>query len=203
MKHLFFIVTFLSFSFYSYSQNGTQLIEAFSKSYQMEAQSNFDAAIKALQTYYSEKSYELNLRLGWLQYLKGDFFQSEKYYQKATQLMPYSVEAKLGYALPVKAMGNWTKAISTYEDVLKIDPKNTLAHYHLGAIYYELKNYEKAYKHTEVVVNLYPFDHDSVVLFAWIHLQIGQSGKAKVLFQKALMIIPGSESAKAGLAMLQ
>ncbi len=203
MKKIFLISIFLAFYHIGYSQNGTTLIKAFSKSYEMESASNFEAAIQALKPYYSEKSYELNLRLGWLYYLNADYFQSEKHYQKAMQLMPYAVEAKLGYALPVAAMGNLSKAEATYKEILKIDPQNTFANYHLGGMYYEWKNYEKAYQHTEKVVNLYPFDHDSVVLFAWIHLQMGQTGKAKVLFEKALMIIPGSESAKTGLEMVQ
>lgn len=203
MKKVFLIGMFLALHFISFSQNGTALINAFSKSYEMEAAGNFAGAIQALNAYYSDKSYELNLRLGWLYYLSADFDRSEKRYKTAIQLMPYAIEAKLGYALPVAAMGNLSKAEETYKEILKIDPQNTFANYHLGAIYYEWKNYEKAFQHTEKVVNLYPFDHDSVVLFAWIHLQMGQTGKAKVLFEKALMIIPGSESAKAGLNMLQ
>jgi tetratricopeptide (TPR) repeat protein len=186
-----------------YTQNSTELINAFSQSYQLEGEGKFEEAIQALQPFPSGESYEINLRMGWLFYNKGDYFTAEKHYKAAMELMPYAIEARFGYVLPVAAMGNWTLVENTYKEILKIDPQNTLANYRLGAIYYERKNYEQAYKHVERVVNLYPFDYDSVVLFAWINFQRGSVGKAKVLFEKALMIMPGAESAKEGLKMLQ
>ena len=87
--------------------------------------------------------------------------------------------------------------------MLKIDPQSTLANYRLGSIYYGRKEYSKAEKYLTKVVNLYPFDYDSVVLLAWTLLQTGQNGKAKELFYKALMYNPDSDSAKEGLKLLK
>lgn len=185
------------------AQNGSSLIQAFSTSYDQEAEGNYDEAIAPLKSLYRENSYELNLRLGWLYYLKGDYIQSKNFYAKAMTAMPYAIEAKLGYVLPEAAMGNWNRVVEVYEEILKIDPKNTLVNYRLGAIYYERKEYEKAYKYTELVVNLYPFDYDSVVLLAWINLQTGNTSRAKALFHKALMVYPESDSAKEGLKLIK
>ena len=96
------------------------VIKAFSKSYTSEAIPDYAQAIKDLQDVYSADSYELNLRLGWLNYKAGNNDESMKYYQIAIDLMPYSFEAKLGYNLPASAAELWDKVIENYKDILKI-----------------------------------------------------------------------------------
>lgn len=176
---------------------------AFQKSYEQEADSNLAGAITALEAVYREDSYELNLRLGWLQYWRGDHPRSVTLYRQAVTLMPYALEAKFGLILPLAALGSWDEVIGLYQEILRIDPKNSVANYRLGAIYYERKQYEAAFKHIELVVNLYPFDYDSVVLFGWINLQMGRTSKAKALFQKALLVLPEGELATLGLQALK
>jgi hypothetical protein len=52
-------------------------------------------------------------------------------------------------------------------------------------------------------VNLYPFDYDGTIMFAWTNLKILKLREAKLLFQKALLIKPGDSSALEGLASIQ
>lgn len=203
MKHIIFLFGLWVLATSLPAQQNTEaLIQAFSTSYAKEQAGDLDEAIEALQAHYQENSYELNLRLGWLQYNKGDHPRSKTFYRKAMQLRPYAIEAKFGFVLPESALGNWTIVEETYQEILKIDPHNTKAHYWLGALYYEQKKYDEAYKQVEVVVNLYPFDYDATLLFGWINLQLGNIAKAKVLFQKALIIVPSSASAREGLSLL-
>jgi len=180
-----------------------QNIEVFSESYSLEAVGNYAKAIEEIESIYDENSYEINLRLGWLYYNLGNYFESKNKYQKAVELMPYSIEAKLGLVLPVSAMGNWNDVIKTYEKVLEIDPQNTLVNYRMGAIHYERKEYEKALSYCEKTVNLYPFDYDSVVLLGWINYQMGNLREAKVLFQKSMLIKPRNQSAEYGLSLIK
>lgn len=172
------------------SQNHQALQKAFVTSYAAEADSNYQAAIAPLQALYRADNYEINLRLGWLHYLNGQYDQSKNYYKRAIELMPYAIQSKFGYAFPLAALGNWDELISVYQDILKIVPQNNLAHYYLGSIYYERQQYEEAYRHAEVVVNLYPFDYDALVLFGWVQLKMGNAAKARALFEKALLILP-------------
>jgi tetratricopeptide (TPR) repeat protein len=192
----------LLFPMFCFSQV-EQHIEAFSESYALEAVGNFAKGIQEIENIYDENSYEMNLRLGWLYYNLGNYFESKNKYQKAVDLMPYSIEAKLGYVLPVSAMGNWNDVIKTYENVLEIDAQNTLVNYRMGAIYYERKDYEKALSYCEKTVNLYPFDYDSVVLLGWINYQMGNLREAKVLFQKSMLIKPNNQSAEYGLSLIK
>jgi tetratricopeptide (TPR) repeat protein len=177
--------------------------DAFATSYALQDKADYSGAITALKAVYDESSYEINVRLGWLNYLGGFFTESTAYYQKAIKLKPYAIEPKLGYTYPAGAMGNWEQVISQYLDILKIDPQNTTANYRLGSIYYGKLDYTSAEKYLEKVVNLYPFDYDSSILYAWTNLKLGKSREAQVLFHKVLMMKPNDSSALEGMGLIK
>lgn len=181
----------------SHAQNG--LISTFKKSYELEKEGEYKKAIDELKKVYDAKSYEINLRLGWLNYQAGVFTESVAHYQKALNLMPYSEEAKFGLILPQAAVGKWDEVISLYKKILATSPNNTIANYRLGLIYYGKKQYDTAFKHFEKVVNLYPFHYDGLIMLAWTNLQMGKTREAKVLFNKVLLYSPDDKSAKDGL----
>jgi tetratricopeptide (TPR) repeat protein len=200
----FAISLFICISLAVFSQtNQATLQAAFSKSYQYESRGNFTDAITTLKAVYQEDSYEINVRLGWVTYLAGLFTESSAYYQKAIALKPYSIEAKLGFANPASALGNWDQVIAQYNEILTIDPQNTTTNYRMGSIYYGRKDYSKAEKYLEKVVNLYPFDYDSNILFAWTNLKLGKLREASVLFNKVLLIKPADASAIEGLGLIK
>ncbi len=198
------LLTVLIFSVYlSISQDQVKLITAFSDSYAKEKEGKYAEAVNVLKAYYNANSYEINLRLGWLTYMQGQFTESMGYYNKAIELMPYAIEPRLGIALPASAMGNWDLVISNYNKILSIDPNNTQTLYRMGIISYERKDYKLAYQYLEKVVNLYPWDHDSVLMFAWTNLRLGKTREAKTLFNKALLFNPEDVSAKEGLGLIK
>lgn len=177
--------------------------DAFQKSYIQEATGEYSGAINSLKSVYDEKSYEINLRLGWLTYLSGSFTEAKAYYQNAINLMPYAVEPRLGLVYPVSAMGNWSEVIAQYEKILEITPNYSLVLHRLGLIYYGRNEFEKALKYFEKVVNLFPFDYDGLTMLAWTHFKLNNTREAKVLFQKALLNTPGGTSALEGLQLLK
>ena len=178
------------------------LISAFRVSYEAESRGEIQQAIDPLQQLYDPASYELNLRLGWLHYQKGSMDESIRLYRRAVELRPYAVEPKLGLAYPYSAMAMWDEIISLYENILTIDPQNSLINYRLGLIYYNRGQYERAHPFIEKVVNLYPFDYDSLLLFAWNNLMLQRTREARVLFEKVLLTHPDDESARRGLELV-
>jgi tetratricopeptide (TPR) repeat protein len=184
-------------------QDFNAIRDAFQKSYIQEATGEYSGAINSLKSVYDEKSYELNLRLGWLTYLSGSFTEAKAYYQNAVNLMPYAVEPRLGLVYPVSAMGNWSEVIAQYEKILEIVPNYSLVLHRLGLIYYGRNEFEKALKYFEKVVNLFPFDYDGLTMLAWTHFKLNNTREAKVLFQKALLNTPGGSSALEGLQLLK
>ena len=196
------LLTILLFSIIiSKSQDYTKLTTAFSESYTKEKAGKYADAAAPLKANYDEKSYEINLRLGWLMYLQGQFNESLGFYNKTIDLMPYAIEPRLGIVFPASAMGNWDLVISNYNKILSIDPNNALTLYRMGVISYERKDYKQSYQYLEKVVNLYPWDFDSVLMFAWVNLKLGKTREAKILFSKALLYNPDDASAKEGLSL--
>ena len=183
-------------------QSFTETKDAFQQSYIQEATGEVGAAINSLKAVYSEKSYEINLRLGWLSYQAGSFSESLAFYNKAIDLMPYAIEPRFGIVYPGAAMGNWTMVINQYEKILDISPNNSIAMHRLGLIFYGKEDYESAKKYFEKVANLFPFDYDALTMLGWTYLKLNNIREARVLFQKALLHTPGGTSAEEGLDLL-
>jgi len=202
-RFMLLIALFAGSCFSLQSQDLSAMKDAFENSYTYETNKEYAKAIAEILAVYDASSYEANIRLGWLYYENGSYTTSAQYYVKAATLMPYSIEARLGYVLPQKALGNWSLVKAAYESILKIDPMNSYANYNMGLINYNNKEYLLAYAYLEKVANMYPFDYDITVLFAWTNYQLGKLREAKVLFTKAMLIYPDDESATEGLSLIK
>lgn len=198
------LVAFLAASLSLSAQtNQEKLQEAFKNSISYESKGDYTNAIKQIKDLYDANSYEINLRLGWLNYSNGNFTESMTYYQKALQLQPMSEEARMGYVLPASAAGNWDTVLREYLEILKTNPYNTTVLYRVGLIYYGKEQFSQAYSYLEKVVNLYPFSYDGLLMFAWTNLKLGKNREAKVLFNKVLLLSPDDASAKEGLSLIK
>lgn len=203
MKRIKLLTNFLFFVLVLNAQDYSKLTMAFSDSYAKEKAGKYQEAVNTLKTIYEAGSYEINLRLGWLSYLQGQFSESLGYYSKATDIMPYAIEPRLGLVLPASSLGNWELVIAQYNKILAIDPNNTITLYRMGLISYDKKDYNQAYKYFEKVVNLYPFDYQSVLMLGWTNYKLGKLREAKILFNKALLYSPEDASAKEGLSLVK
>ena len=177
--------------------------KAFAQSYIYEKEEQYVKAIQAIEAVLDDKSYAHNLRLAWLHYLQSNFQKSKTYYQTATRIMPLSIEARLGIVYPLSAMDTWGEVVEIYKEILKIDPQNTVVNYRLGSIFYAQEQYDKAFDYLEKVVNLYPFDYDGLILFAWCNLKLSKLKEAKSLFQTVLLLSPEDISAREGLTLIK
>jgi tetratricopeptide (TPR) repeat protein len=179
------------------------LEDAFYQSYGLEKDARYADAANTLKQVYEEKSYELNLRLGYLCYMAKDYVSSESYYEKAVNLKPFAIEAKMGWVLPLSVANKWDKIVDIYNDILKIDPQNSAVNYRMGVINYNKGNYKEAVKYMDKVVSMYPFNYDGLLMQAWIKLKLNETEEAKSLFNKVLLLSPGDKSAKDGLALIK
>ena len=202
MKRFMLIFSFLYCSFIAFPQEFQKDMEAFRESIQLEKDGEYADAAAILKKSYKKDSYEYNLRLGWLDYLSGQYTESTTFYQKALTLKPMSIEARNGIVYPLIALGKTNEASKIYLEILDISPNETNANYRLGLIYYQQQKYKEAEKHLNRIINIYPFDYDTLVLLAWNYFQMGKSNEAKILFQKALLFKPDDESATQGLKLV-
>jgi tetratricopeptide (TPR) repeat protein len=201
IKHTFIILLIATGS--NVLAQTQDVIQAFSKSYDYEKKADYTNAITAIKGVYDKSSYEINLRLGWLSYEAAQYKESASYYQIAEDIMPLSIEAKLGYAYPAAALGKTDDVIAIYQKILEGDPQNSTVNYKLGYMYYNKKDYQSALKYFEKVVNLYPFNYDGLLMYAWTNYQLGKTREAQVLFNKVLMLSPDDKLATQGLSLIK
>ncbi len=173
----------------------SEVVDAFSKSYMHESSGAYEKAIQAIETIYDANSYPMNLRIGWLHYVNGNLRQSETYYQQAFVLAPGSVEALQGYVLPLAAGEKWQEVIAAYQQILMIDPKNTVVNYRLAVIYTEQKEYDLAYPFAKKITALYPFNYDGQLLLAKIEIGRGNIMEAKSALMICLQFNPAAREA--------
>ena len=197
------IIVFMLIPATIFSQSQDSIINAFQESYVLESDGHYSRAAESLRKVYLADSYEINLRLGWLVYQAGNMTESISYYNRTITLKPYAIEARFGIALPYSAQGRWDDVLVQYNRILEVDPQNSIANYRLGLIFYNRAQYERAEPYLEKVVNLYPFDYDSLLLFAWVKFQLGKTREARVLFNKVLMHTPKDPSALEGLSLIK
>ena len=184
----------------TFGQSGPAMQKAFKDSYTDEYRKNYPASIADITPYYAESNYEINLRLGWLNFLNKNYVASQNYYAKAVELKPNALEAKFGYIKPLALLAIWNKVLDQYNAILKIDPQNTQANYWTGVIYYNRKQFDMAAKYFSKVVSLYPFDYDGNQMLGWSMLMAGKKPEAKAYFDKALLIKPDDASCLDGLS---
>jgi len=203
LKTQFFAI-FMLLTFQSFSQISDALQQkAYASSYQAEYKQDYNGAIQTIKSVYQENSYEDNLRLGWLNYLSGNFSSSQTYYTKAVNLKPASVEARLGLVKPLSYLESWDLVIKQYQEILKLDPGSYQANYWSGVIHYNRKQYDIAVKFFEKVVNLHPFDYDASHMLAWTYYFMKKTAEARIMFNKALLIRPSDPSASQGLGLIK
>jgi tetratricopeptide (TPR) repeat protein len=181
----------------------TAIKAAFESSYIYEKGAQYQLAINKLKAVYDANSYELNLRLGYVCYEAALYREAERYYKKAIDLKPNSIEAKLGLVYPLAALTSWDTVRMQYEAIIKIDPNNSTANYRLGLVYYYKADYKTALPYFEKVNTLYPFDYDNNLMYAWTNLKLGNKVLAKTLFNTALMYKPNDASAMEGLKAIK
>jgi tetratricopeptide (TPR) repeat protein len=180
-------------------QDNSKINEAFAKSFKAEQSGSYAEGAIELKAVYREDSYPINVRIGWLLFLSKQYTESVKYYDRAINLKPYGIEARFGMIKACNALESWDRVKEQYEAILKIDSQNTTALYWLGVLLYNRKEYDQAAKNFEKIVNLYPMDYGSVIMLAWTKLYMGKKSDARVLFEHALLLSPGDQSALSGL----
>jgi tetratricopeptide (TPR) repeat protein len=108
----------------------------------------------------------------------------------------------------LEARGDRAGALSAYEEALRVNPTDVITMTGLGRLYFSAGDWEKARKIYQSLV-LQNIDSDAGVtkgevywVLGKIHIELGQSPKAKSMFQRGLEIEPQNQKLKEALASL-
>jgi tetratricopeptide (TPR) repeat protein len=83
--------------------------------------------------------------------------------EKSIQLNPHSVESKFNMAyLLSEVIGKKREGYEIYQEILKIDPNNTLALRNAGILSYKLKDFARTKVYLGRYLTLVPYDSERI-----------------------------------------
>ncbi len=182
-----------------------QIRQAYLNSYRYEKSQNYADSIKAISAVVTAypQGYTVNLRLGWLYYLNGDYANSRQHYLVTIKVAPNSIEAKLGYTLPLMAQERHESTESVCRQILMVDSSNFLANLRLA---YSLRMQKKFEVVEEVVVRMlgvYPTNVSLLTELGLTRVAQGRPVEAKSIFKDILILDPENVTAKVQMTVLE
>ena len=168
-------------------------MDPWTESYRLEALTQYDSAAKSIEKVISDnpKNEFAILRHGWLNYLRGSHNESIRDYQKALDLNPGSLDARLGLMLPLIAQRRWREVASHADKVLKVAPWNYYAHVRLMISEEGEKKWDTLAKHAQKVNQRYPSDATVLVYLARANDWLKNDKEARQAYEKVLERFPG------------
>lgn len=137
-----------------------EIRSCYTNSYRYEKSQSYADAIKAiapvLRAY--PQTYTVNLRLGYLYYLSGNYANSVQCYDVAIKAAPKSLEPLLGKLLPLLAQQRYSDAEELANQVLIKDPANYYANLRLAYALRYQKKFDQAVDICNRMLPLYPSD---------------------------------------------
>jgi tetratricopeptide (TPR) repeat protein len=175
-----------------------EIRDAYHKSYRYEKAQNYEDAIKAITPVIVAypQGYTVNLRFGWLYYLSGNYANSKVYYQAAIKSAPASIEAKLGYTLPLLAQERYDETETITRQVLRIDASNYYASLRLAFSLRMQKKYDAAEEVLNRILPLYPTDVKFLAELGLVKVAQEQREAARRIFADVLTLDPENVVAK-------
>ncbi len=166
-------------------------------SYNYEKIGDYKDAIRVLIPLYNKypNGYTINLRLGWLFYLNKNYENSIKHYQKASLILPYSIEPKLGLMRVYLIIEKYNKILNIGDVILKVDYYNYYANYYIIEALIQKKEYKTALKITNKMLALYPTSVLFLVELGKIYNVLDKI-KANKIFNNVLILDPNNIIAK-------
>jgi|WetSurMetagenome_2_1015567.scaffolds.fasta_scaffold63249_2 predicted Zn-dependent protease len=169
---------------------------ALTRSYAHESAARYDSAADVLLAAGPVgDDFFLNLRLGWLQYLKKDYGTAIRYYRTAEKAEQHSIEAKVGLLNCFQATGDGSGMFETARELFTIDPANQTAHRFMIDADITIREYSRAETRTNQALRYYPIDLGFNVRLARIYLAQGRPADARAV-AAAMQAIYGRQNAE-------
>lgn len=171
---------------------------SYRRSFEYERAEAYQDAIRALAPVYEAypNGYTVNLRMGWLFYLNGNFNNAAAHYEVARSAAPFALEPKLGQLLPLLAQGRWNEAESVAYEVVSVDHYNYYGNMRLIVALRLQEKYEPAYQIALKMATAYPTDLTFLEELARLNDARGDTEEATRLFTDLLILDPENQVAR-------
>ena len=181
------------------AEERTPLQRLWEQSFAAERATNYVAGLEATrQIIATSDCYLANLRLGWLQYLRGAPGEGIAAYNRAVAMAPGAVTPLLGLVNCYMATGQTNEAWRTVRTVLAIDPMQYTANLRIAELSTASGDHAAASAYYRKLAALYPEDMVVADALAWSCLRQGLKDEAQTIFTNVLIAFPADASAREG-----
>lgn len=193
-----FIVFLAVVSIFILPKHSWSAVDPWVESYRLEALGQYESAAESL-----DKLIKVNprhefaiLRHGWLNYLHGAHNEALRDYQRALEINPESLDARLGLMLPLIAQQRWREVASHANKVLEVAPWNYYAHIRLMMSEEGERKWQTLAKHAKTVSQRYPSDASALVYLARANIWLKNDKAARHAYEQVLERVPGHIEAR-------
>jgi tetratricopeptide (TPR) repeat protein len=178
--------------------NDAEVTAAIADALKQETAGDYSKAIDTLtaQLKTHPRNYSLNLRTGWLHYLKAEYDKSERDFQQASRANPKAIGAKLGVLLGMLAQERYKNAEPLAEQILRSDRGNYYASIRLAIALRNLKKYGEAEKLVRKMLVLYPSDTLFMTELGLNEVAQNKGDLARGVFLEVIALDPTNTTAK-------
>jgi tetratricopeptide (TPR) repeat protein len=175
------------------------IMDAYYRSYDYERTEDYMNAVRALAPVFDRypEGYTVNLRMGWLYYLNGNYANSLVHYGAAQRVAPYALEPKVGSLLPLLAQEKYAAAESMAYQVVSVDYYNYYGNLRLGFALRLQGKLEQARLVIGKMLTAYPSDSLFLTELGLIAVAEGDMEEARATFTDVLILDPENPTAKA------
>ncbi len=169
------------------------------RSYDYERSQDYENAIRALGPVYEEypNGYTVNLRMGWLFYLNGNFANAIAHYEVAESTAPLALEPKLGHLLPLMAQERWDEVERLAYQVVSIDHYSYYGNLRLGIALRMRGKLDAALQVILKMSTAYPTDTLYLQELARLAVARGDPEEAAARYTDVLILEPENQEARA------
>lgn len=186
-------IVFLFFSALVWSGALIAAADPWTESYRLESLAQYDSAAKTMNQIIDKdgnNDFAVSRR-AWLNYLRGAHNDAIRDYQRALEINPQSMDARLGLLLPLIAQQRWREVSSNANIVLKESPWNYYAHVRLMIAEEGEKKWQTLAAHALQLSKRYPSDATIMVYLARAYSWMKKDGDASNAYKKVLERVPG------------
>lgn len=169
------------------------------RSYDYERSQDYENAIRALGPVYDEypSGYTVNLRMGWLFYLNGNYANAIAHYEVAESTAPFALEPKLGHLLPLMAQERWDEVERVAYQVVSVDHYSYYGNLRLGIALRMRGKLEPALQVILKMSTAYPTDTLYLQELARLAVARGDTEEAIARYTDVQILDPENQEARA------
>jgi hypothetical protein len=135
-------------------------------------------------------------RIGEAHYQSGQFVQAERFFQKASEVMPFNLEFKEKLGVTLIQLQRASEGIAVLEWVLRENPKRSVALCNAGFGYVLQGDYEKGEAYYDRAIALDPDYEQALMNKAALRLLAGDKEAARTLLHNVLRLNPENQQAQ-------